>query len=103
MVTAGMNPDAKQKATAAILLEGLAKTFAAIAGVVAALSILPAIPYAIVSGMETNRSAGTLLAVAPLLFVISAVAAILCIARVTILRFVLAVFPVTTVFVAWMT
>lgn len=98
-----MDPDAKQEPTAAILLEGFAKTLGAIAGVVAVLSILPVIPYAVVSGMETNRSAGTLLAVAPLLFAISATAAVFCIARLTILRFILAVFPVTAVFVVWVT
>lgn len=94
--------DGEQGPTAFTVLVALGKALASIAGVVAALSILPAIPYAFVAGMETNRSAGTLLAAAPLLFAISTVAAVFCVARFTVFRFALAVIPVTLVFASWL-
>ncbi len=95
--------DAEQKPTAFAVFEGLAKALSSIAGVIAALSIVPSIPFALIAGMETNRAAGTLLAVAPLLFAISAIAALCCIARFTVLRFAFAVIPVTFVFANWLT
>lgn len=97
-----MEIDTEQKLTAAALLIGLAQTASSVAGVVAALSFLPSIPYALLAGMETNRLAANLLVVAPALFATSAIAAICCIARFTIIRFVLAVVPVSYVFVKWL-
>lgn len=102
MVARGMGIEGEPELTAPPVMEGLGKAVASIAGVVAALSILPAIPYALVAGMETDRPAGMLLAGAPLLLAISAVAAVCCIARITVLRFALAVAPVTLVFVSWL-
>lgn len=102
MVAQSMEIEAELKPTAMAVFKGLGKAMASIAGVIAALSILPAIPFALLAGMETNHSAQMLLAYAPLLFAISAVAAVCCIARITIIRFALAVVPVTFVFVSWL-
>lgn len=97
-----MEIGAESKLTTLAVLRGAGKAIALVAGVVAAISVLPAVPHAFLAGMETNRSAAMLSAYAPLLLATSAVAAVCCLARVTIIRFVLAVAPVTLVFANWL-
>lgn len=98
-----MEIEAESKLTTLVVLRGVGKAIASVAGTLVAVSILPSVPYAFLAGMETDRSAAMLYAYTPLLLAISVVAALCCLARITILRFVLAVTPVTLVFANWLT
>lgn len=84
------------------ILRGLGKTVAVVTGLVSATCFLPSIPGAVLSGMETNRVVGDHLATAPLLFGVSAAASLACIARITPLRFALAVVPFSIVIDRWL-
>lgn len=81
--------------------KGLGKAVAAVTGVVSALCFVPTLPGALLSGMEADPVTANHLATAPLLLGVSAAASLACIARVTIVRFVLAFVPFTVVMVRW--
>ncbi len=84
------------------ILQGLGKAVTVVPGLVSATCFLPSIPGAALSGMETNKVVADHLATAPLLFGISAAASLACIARITLLRFALAVVPLSIVIVRWL-
>ncbi|WP_157084577.1 hypothetical protein [Sphingomonas pituitosa] len=83
-------------------IQGLGKAVATVTGLVSAVCFLPSIPGAMLAGMETNPAVADHLVTAPLLFGVSAAAALACIARITLLRFVLAVVPLGVVLVRWL-
>ncbi|HWU96182.1 MAG TPA: hypothetical protein VN029_11325 [Sphingomonas sp.] len=96
-----MDADSEQKPTRAEIAQGLGKTLAVLFGISAALLILPTLPYALLAGMETDPSARSLMGWTPILFAISAGAALFCIKQFTVVRFLLAVLPTRFVLFHW--
>jgi hypothetical protein len=88
--------------TPAEIVQGLGKTLAAIAGVVAALLILPTLPNAFFAALMPDPDGGNVTAVAPVLFVVSVAAALFCLKRFTILRCLLAILPTGFVLFHWL-
>jgi hypothetical protein len=79
----------------------LAQGLAGVAAAVALLLILPSLPYALLAGMETSGAVQSLYAWTPLLLLASLVSGVLCMARFGVVRFVLAVAPVSAVVIGW--